>query len=98
MDNYVAFDTGIWYDFGMKIEIELQKTDKTLAELLTFMGGEKCEGIITKEIVSFKVENPVTDWFSDKTKKEFEAKINKEAVKNNLNYKVLSVKKINENI
>lgn len=77
----------------MKIEIELQKIDKTLAGLVNAMGDNDFEAILTTEIISFDSQKP-EEWFSEERKIAFENKFNEELGNENISYKVLSIKKI----
>lgn len=77
----------------MKIEIELQRIDRTLAGLVRAMGDSDFAAILTTETISFTSENP-SDWFSEKRKEEFESKFNEKLGNDNISYKILSVKKV----
>lgn len=76
----------------MKIEIELQKIDKTIAPLIRASGDTNFEAIVTTETISFDSKKP-SDWFNESRIKEFENKLNEEIGNENIQYKVSSIKK-----
>lgn len=77
----------------MRIEIELQKLDKTLGGLVRAMGDTDFEGLITHEKISFDSQEPA-NWFSEERRIAFEEKFNKEVGTEDIFYKVVSVRKV----
>lgn len=78
---------------NIKIEIELQKSDKTIAGLIRAMGDEGFEAIVTTLIICFDSQKP-EEWFTEERQKAFEEKFNKDVGDENVSYKILSIKKL----
>lgn len=74
-----------------KIEIEVKKTDKTIAGLVNAMGDDGFIGVVTTEIISGLSEKP-DEWLTQERKDAFEKKLNEQD--ENYSYEVVGVKKV----
>ena len=74
-----------------KIEIEIERTNKTIAGLVNAMGDKGFEGIVEKFTIS-GVSQKADEWATLETKEAFEKKLNEQD--ENFSYKVLAIKKV----